>query len=76
MIASAKRFACTHINKDTIENYVEYLFKEYAARFEGIRSTIPTEKLTLISLEEGRHRVCPGFQSDSCPLLLGTYASR
>ena len=75
MIASAKNFACKHLNKDTIENYVEYLFKEYAARFEGIRSTIPTEKLTLISLEEGQHRVCPGFQSDSCPLLLGTYAS-
>lgn len=71
MVASARRFACTHLNKDTIENYIEYLFDEYASRFEGIRSTIPADKLTLISVQEGSHALCPGFTMESCPLLRG-----
>jgi hypothetical protein len=71
MIASARKFACTHLNKDTIENYIEYLFDEYASRFEGIRSTIPADKFTLISVQEGYHALCPGFTMESCPLLRG-----
>lgn len=75
MIGAARTFECTHLNKDTVESYVEYIFNLYTSRFEGIRSSISPEKLTLISMDDGGAGLCTGFRVDSCPLLRGNGGS-
>lgn len=71
MVSSARQFACEYLNKDTVETYIEYVFNMYASRFEGVRSSMSTADMTLISMENGGRGLCPGFTVDSCPLLAG-----